>query len=62
MSATLIKTIPFAYPRIEEQQKIAACLSSLDNRITAQSHKIEALKLHKEGLMQGLFPAAEPTV
>ena len=45
-----------------EQQKIADCLSSLDNRITAQTQKIEALKLHKKGLMQGLFPAAaEPT-
>lgn len=49
-------------PTLEEQQKIADCLSSLDNRITAQTQKIEALKLHKKGLMQGLFPAAaEPT-
>ena len=39
-----------------EQQKIADCLSSLDNLITAQSQKIEALKEHKNGLMQGLFP------
>ena len=51
------------YPSLAEQQKIANCLSSLDNRITAQSQKIEALKLHKKGLMQNLFPvAAEPTV
>lgn len=49
-------------PTLEEQQKIADCLSSLDNRITAQIQQIEALKLHKKGLMQGLFPAAaEPT-
>jgi len=42
-------------PRIEEQQKIASCLSSLDALITAQAEKIEQLKLHKKGLMQGLF-------
>ncbi len=40
----------------EEQQKIADCLSSLDKLITAQAEKIEALKRHKKGLMQGLFP------
>lgn len=39
-----------------EQQKIASCLSSLDTLITAQTEKIEQLKLHKKGLMQGLFP------
>lgn len=40
----------------KEQQKIASCLSSLDNLITVQAEKIEQLKLHKKGLMQGLFP------
>jgi type I restriction enzyme, S subunit len=39
-----------------EQQKIASCLSSLDALITALAEKIEQLKLHKKGLMQGLFP------
>jgi type I restriction enzyme, S subunit len=43
-------------PSMEEQQKIASCLSSLDHVISAQAEKIEALKLHKEGLMQQLFP------
>jgi len=41
---------------IEEQQKIADTLSSLDDLINAQSQKIEALQLHKKGLLQGLFP------
>lgn len=40
----------------KEQQKIADTLSSLDDLINAQSQKIEALKLHKKGLLQGLFP------
>jgi type I restriction enzyme S subunit len=39
-----------------EQQKIADCLSSLDNLITAHNQKHEALKAHKKGLMQKLFP------
>jgi len=43
-------------PKTEEQQKIASCLSSLDDLIAAQSQKIETLKLHKKGLLQGLFP------
>lgn len=46
-------------PSQKEQQKIADCLSSLDNIITNQSKKIEALKLHKKGLMQQLFPSQE---
>ncbi|UTA67264.1 restriction endonuclease subunit S [Emticicia sp. 21SJ11W-3] len=40
----------------EEQQKIASCFSALDELITAQAEKIEQLKQHKKGLMQGLFP------
>jgi type I restriction enzyme S subunit len=43
-------------PTPKEQQKIASCLSSLDALIAAQAEKIEQLKLHKKGLMQGLFP------
>jgi len=43
-------------PTLQEQQKIASCLSALDEIITAQSEKIEQLQQHKKGLMQGLFP------
>lgn len=42
-----------------EQQRIASCLSSLDALITAETQKLEALKTHKKGLMQQLFPSAE---
>lgn len=45
---------------IAEQQKIADCLSSLDDQIQAQTQKIESLKLHKKGLMQQLFPNPNP--
>jgi len=46
-------------PDPAEQQRIAACLSSLDDVLAAQSRKLEGLKDHKKGLMQQLFPSAE---
>ena len=45
-----------AFPEINEQRKIADCLSSLDELITAERRKLDALKAHKRGLMQRLFP------
>jgi predicted nuclease of restriction endonuclease-like (RecB) superfamily len=39
-----------------EQQKIAECLSSVDELMAAQARKVDALKTHKKGLMQQLFP------
>lgn len=51
---------PINLPKQEkEQQKIADCLSCVDELIAIQSQKIEALKTHKKGLMQGLFPSAQ---
>lgn len=44
---------------VAEQQRIARCLSSLDALITAETQKLEALKTHKKGLMQQLFPSPE---
>jgi type I restriction enzyme S subunit len=55
-SNTIIGNTELFFPSIEEQRKIASCLSSLDELITEQAEKIEALKEHKKGLMQGLFP------
>jgi type I restriction enzyme S subunit len=43
-------------PGKAEQQKIADCLSSVDELIAAQTRKVNALKTHKQGLMQQLFP------
>jgi type I restriction enzyme S subunit len=39
-----------------EQQKIAECLSSVDELMGAQARKVDALKTYKKGLMQQLFP------
>lgn len=50
------------FPTIKEQQKIADCLSSLDELIAAQSQKLDTLKVYKKGLMQQLFPAEGETL
>ena len=44
---------------LAEQQKIADCLSSLDARLAAQVQKLNALKTHKQGLLQQIFPSLE---
>lgn len=59
VTVNVIKNYLILLPTMVEQQKIADCLSSVDDLITAQAQKIEALKLHKKGLMQGLFPSME---
>lgn len=50
------KVVLFPDFKTGEQQKIADCLSSLDELIVAQVRKVDALKTHKKGLMQQLFP------
>ena len=54
-----IKEFAINCPGIPEQQRIASCLTSLDDLIAAQTQKHEALKTHKKGLMQQLFPSPE---
>ncbi len=49
-------------PKQLEQQKIADCLSSIDDLITLEARKIEALKGYKKGLMQQLFPSEGETI
>ena len=46
-------------PSPAEQQRIASCLSSLDDLITAETQKLDTLKTHKKGLMQQLFPSPD---
>ncbi|ALZ21617.1 TPA: restriction endonuclease subunit S [Pseudomonas aeruginosa] len=54
--------LPLPVSKPEEQQKIADCLSSLDDLIAAESQKLDTLKTHKKGLMQQLFPREGETV
>lgn len=57
-----LEPLPLFRPELAEQKKIADCLSSIDALISVQSQKVEALKTHKKGLMQQLFPREGETV
>lgn len=57
-----ISQVGLAYPSRLEQKKIADCLGSLDDLISAEGRKLEALREHKRGLMQQLFPQPGETV
>lgn len=60
VNKSTIESIPILVPPIPaEQQKIASCLSALDDNIANEAVKFEVLKNHKKGLMQQLFP--QPT-
>ena len=62
LNTEILKGISLPFPSNGEQQKIADCLSSLDALIAAQAEKLDALKTHKKGLMQQLFPREGETV
>jgi type I restriction enzyme S subunit len=49
--------IPLPQPDVREQRRIAESLSALDIRIAIEFDKLDALKTHKRGLMQQLFPS-----
>ncbi|MDR2430533.1 MAG: restriction endonuclease subunit S [Puniceicoccales bacterium] len=55
---SLIREYPVPTSSPAEQQKIAECLSTLDELIGAESQKLDALKAHKKALMQQLFPSS----
>jgi type I restriction enzyme S subunit len=54
-----LEAFELASPQPEEQQRIAACLSSLDEMLAAQSRQVQGLKVHRQGLLQQLFPSPE---
>lgn len=54
-------SIPLLIPSEKEQQRIAGCLSALDSLIAAQAEKLDALRTHKRGLMQKIFPSPKET-
>jgi type I restriction enzyme, S subunit len=62
LNADIIKLLPILFPQKSEQQKISDCLSSIDDRITLETQKLDTLKAHKKGLMQQLFPAEGETL
>lgn len=59
ISKGVFRDLVFLVPGQSEQGAIADCLAALDARITAQAEKLDALRTHKRGLMQRLFPNPE---
>ena len=62
ISKTTFRSLPLQLPSGSEQQKVADCLGSLDDLIAAEGRKLEALRQHKQGLMQQLLPQPGETV
>lgn len=56
VNKSAIEAIPIKFPKIEEQRRIADCLTSLDDIIAAETQKLDTFKTHKKGLIQQLFP------
>jgi type I restriction enzyme S subunit len=57
LNKAMLESIPIPHPDIAEQQRIADCLTALDDLINAQTRKLNSLTTHKKGLMQQLFPS-----
>lgn len=54
--------MPLPVTCLGEQRKITDCLASLDELITLEAQQFVALKTHKKGLVQQLFPAPGETL
>jgi type I restriction enzyme S subunit len=59
LSITLLKKIKINLPPLEEQRKIAACLSTWDKAIDAYDRLISLKVQQKRGLMQNVFSNSE---
>jgi type I restriction enzyme S subunit len=59
INKTLFSSVILPVPKLNEQRRIADCLSTLDALIASHTEKLEAIKTHKKGLMQKLFPVVE---
>lgn len=56
VNKSAIEAITVKFPKVAEQQRIADCLTSLDDLIASETRKLDTLKTHRKGLMQQLFP------
>lgn len=55
LNLQMLKDFLIPFPPLAEQQRIAACLSALDEMLAATNEKLEQMKAYKKGLMQNLF-------
>lgn len=57
INKSVFSSVKVIVPKLDEQIRIANGLSTLDENIAAQAQRLDALKAHKKGLMQQLFPS-----
>jgi type I restriction enzyme S subunit len=62
LNLQMLRDFLIPVPSLEEQQKIAECLSSIESYISSINEKVEQLKAHKKSLLQKLFPQRGQTV
>ena len=55
ISSVELKKSIIKVPKLEEQEKIASFFSLIDDKISLQGEKVEALKDYKNGMMQKIF-------
>ena len=55
LSSNIVKGLKYSIPSIEEQEKIASFFSLIDDKISLQGEKVEALRDYKKGMMQKIF-------
>ncbi|MDB8803225.1 restriction endonuclease subunit S [Romboutsia sp. 1001216sp1] len=55
ISSELVNSVEINLPSKEEQEKIASFFSLIDDKISLQGEKVEALKDYKKGMMQKIF-------
>lgn len=56
LNTSILENYSFRISSIAEQQKIANCLTSIDEMINQYTNKVALLELYKKGLMQQMFP------
>ena len=47
--------MPLPFPCVDEQQKIADCLTAVDDKINAVAQQIDQIDTFKKGLLQQMF-------
>lgn len=63
LNLQIIKNLKIFLPQnINEQRKIACCLSSLEDLIIFQENKIKSLQNYRKGILQQVFPCEGETV
>ena len=51
-----LKTVNLIYPKTAEQKQISQFFGAIDNLITLHQRKLNAVKQHKTGMLQKMFP------